>query len=597
MAATLASLVLTNLGTSGPPRQTGGPRPRVVGSRVFEGWQHPASSVLLGAANPATILDVLFALVLQDANLQGLIQSVSDPNASSYRHYETVPWLASHTGATSPTVSVVLEYLRSQGIVGHLDPTASYVEAAISIRQAARIFDTSFRVYRVLGNGSTTVVAPETEPQLPRTLVGSVSLILGTTTVLSAAPVRPPPRTATPVTRSLLGSTFGTMGTPGGCSAGSHVAGESTKLFTPKQFLTAYGVETLHEEDISGQGQTVAILSGVPGRQSDLATFTHCYGLPTPQIENIPVGLGTRASLNFPAAHDEVSLDTEMVAAMAPRLRAIDVINTADEGTAVGLVELLDAPLNRALLHGQTPNVVSISFGFCEIGGSASYSQDPLAYTLDEHLLMDAAANGITVVNSSGDTGSSCNLAAPRDHSGARLSVQYPSSSPFVTDAGGSLLGLDVNDSIKNEEAWNDLPLGLGVASGGDRARCSPVRGINRPLELRGMVVLCPTWRSKLTCSIRSRRTARGAARRRVGNQVAGRARQLRFSPEGSPWQMSKRHLSTTPRSVSSTRCSISSVRSIRAPSLSSPRATTMYTASVVAKPGPVTARSLAGDR
>ena len=51
-----------------------------------------------------------------------------------------------------------------------------------------------------------------------------------------------------------------------------------------------------------------------------------------------------------------------------------------------------------------------------------------------------------------------------------RMLRMAPSSSPFVTDAGGSLLGLDANDSIKNEEAWNDLPLGLGEASGGGQS-------------------------------------------------------------------------------------------------------------------------------
>lgn len=115
---------------------------------MFEGWQQPGSSVRKGTPNPATKLGVVFALSLQDANLQGLVQSVSDPIAVTYRHYESVSWLANHTGAPAATVDHVLQYLKSQDIVGHLDPTASYIQSALSIRQASKLFDTSYRSYR-----------------------------------------------------------------------------------------------------------------------------------------------------------------------------------------------------------------------------------------------------------------------------------------------------------------------------------------------------------------------------------------------------------------------------------------------------------------
>jgi kumamolisin len=262
------------------------------------------------------------------------------------------------------------------------------------------------------------------------------------------------------------------MGTPGGCPAGDHLTGRSLKLFTPKQYLTAYGVEGLHAQGISGQGQSVAVLSFAPGRQSDLATFTNCFGLATPHLQNIPVGVGTQPVLGSTQVHDEISLDTEMVTAMAPQLSDIDVIHTTN-ASATGLLDLFDAPLDRSLFDGPMPSVVTFSGGICEIGGNEPYSKFPLAYALYEHLFMDAAANGVSVVAASGDWGSSCNLFNATSGSGfgyrslARQSVQFPASSPFVTGVGGALFGLNVNDSIKNEEAWNDLPLGVGLAGGG----------------------------------------------------------------------------------------------------------------------------------
>jgi subtilase family serine protease len=440
-------------------------------SSVFEGWQYPKSAVQHRPVDRAIKLDVLFALPLQESNLEGLVQAISQPGSRTYRDYESVSWLASHTGASMSDAEVLLDYLKDRGIQGHLDPTASYVEAAISAGQAAKLFNVTYREFHVSADtGSENVLAPVSEPHLPTALDSMVSLVLGSATVLSNAVVQPPPVITKPTTRSLFGSSFGTIGTPGGCPAGTHVTGEDVPLFTPQQYLTAYGVEGLHASDLEGQGQAVAIWAGVPARQSDLATFTRCFGLTTPHLDNIAIGLGTRGSLHFATAHDEVSLDTEMVAAMAPHVSDIDVLDTPNEFSAVGIAQLFDAPLNRALFSGPMPKVVSISFGVCEVGGyGVSYAKYPIAYALDEHLLMDAAANGISVVNSSGDTGSSCNAADPADRSLARLSVQYPTSSPYVTGVGGTLFGLNAN-TIKGQEVWNDLPLGVGLASGGGQS-------------------------------------------------------------------------------------------------------------------------------
>ena len=464
-----------------------------MSSSVFEGWQYPESAEQHTPVDSATKLDVLFALPLQNADLPGLVQAISQPGSPTYRDYESVPWLAGHTGARTSTVGVLLDYLKDRGIDGHLDPTASYVEAAIGVGQAARLFDVSYRAFHLSSDTATeNVIAPASEPHLPTALDSVVSLILGASTVVSNTAVQPPLLTTKPTTRSLLGPRFGTMGTPGGCSAGRHVTRENVPLFTPRQYLTAYGVEGLHARDLQGQGQAVAVWAGVPARQSDLATFTHCFGLATPHIDNIAIGAGTRTSLHFAPAHDEVSLDTEMVAAMAPRLSDIDVLDPPNEFSDVGIAELLDAPLDRSLFSGPMPKVVSISFGFCEVGGSDSYARNPLAYALDEHLLMDAAANGISVVNSSGDTGSSCNASKPASRSLARLSVQYPTSSPYVTDVGGTLLGLNSNDTIKNQKVWNDLPLGVGGASGGGQSSVFARPWFQEDLDLTGKGRLVP---------------------------------------------------------------------------------------------------------
>jgi Pro-kumamolisin, activation domain len=139
----------------GPVQASAPVRTSIATASVFEGWKAPptstasGNSTLLGAANPATELDVTFGLALQRSDLPELVQSLSTPGASSYRRYRSVAWLARHTGAKVATSTAVLSYLRSQGIVGRLDPTASYVEAPVRVAQASKLFHTSFGRYYV----------------------------------------------------------------------------------------------------------------------------------------------------------------------------------------------------------------------------------------------------------------------------------------------------------------------------------------------------------------------------------------------------------------------------------------------------------------
>ena len=435
---------------------------------VFESWQssHAFPSM---KASPTTELDVMFGLALQRSDLAKLVESVSTPGTTSYRHYESVAWLARHTGATQATSTAVLLFLRSHGIDGRLDPTASYVEAPVSVAEAAKLFGTSFRAYFFNGvYGYNTyvsgeVVEPISVPQLPAALKGLVTLVYGLQAYPTVAGGPNSPLQEAPTRSSLLGGSFGGLGTPSGCSAARVV--DHLRTFTPKQYLTAYGVEALHSQALLGQGQAVAIIGEEPAAQSNLASFTRCFGLATPPIRDIRVGTGTIIALDDRGSYLEIALDTEMVAAMAPRLSDIDVIYDPYGS----LVDRLDATLNRSLIQGPMPKVVSYSGGDCEPTGPAAYSKVALEYALTEHILMDMAANGISFVVSAGDTGSSCNQAYAAIP-GARLSVQFAASSPYATSAGGELIGLNAADSIQGQQVWDDLPLGSGLAGGGGQS-------------------------------------------------------------------------------------------------------------------------------
>jgi subtilase family serine protease len=171
---------------------------------------------------------------------------------------------------------------------------------------------------------------------------------------------------------------------------------------------------------------------------------------------------------------------------MAPRVKRLDVYEVNPGPIQTGIENrpsrrlvaqwplLYAAPLNPRLNGGRLPNVVSTSLDDCELNW---LTESRRAYLLTEHVLMTAAAAGVTVVSSSGDDGSSgCRNAGRRGPW-----VTFPSTSPYVTSVGGTSLTLNRANRIRRQVVWNDAPFGAQVAGGGGRSRL-----VRRPAYQRG---------------------------------------------------------------------------------------------------------------
>ena len=72
----------------------------------------------------------------------------------------------------------------------------------------------------------------------------------------------------------------------------------------------------------------------------------------------------------------------------------------------------------------------------------------------DEQALEAAAARGISVFVAAGDTGAyTCQVDTDTNH---RLTVSWPSSSPFAVSVGGTSLSVTSTGAYAGETAWND---------------------------------------------------------------------------------------------------------------------------------------------
>lgn len=240
-----------------------------------------------------------------------------------------------------------------------------------------------------------------------------------------------------------------------------------TPCYSPQEIWRAYGVVGLLDRGHKGKGETIVIIDsyGSPTIASDLAAFDAGYGLPAPPSFRVLAPLGT-VPFDPSKYPDQVSwatettLDVEWSHAMAPGASIVLLTSPVDETEGmVGMPQfgdLLNDALDRHL--GQ---VISQSWGATENTLFTTAGERVMASF--ERTYQRAAAMGVTVLASAGDTG-----AANYEQNGSSLypkaAVGFPASSPLVTAVGGTSLQADTKGDYRSEKVWNNV---TGAGGGG----------------------------------------------------------------------------------------------------------------------------------
>jgi kumamolisin len=404
----------------------------------------------LGATPPAKLLALTFPLQADTGGLKRLALAITSPGSREYGHYRSIASLARQFGLPTSGRRRVIAYLRSVGAT-HIsaDATGLFIDATLPARTAERLFGTTLANYKT--RRGTVFTAPATQPVVPAALDGLVTGVVGLDTdpvahgsgrfarSHAAHAAAAPPSSAYP----------NATGTTSGCSGA-----RNTGAFTPNQYRTAYQFDPLASAGLRGQGERVALIEIDGYKHSDIATFAKCFGLRLPKINAFGIGVGRPLRPG-----GEATLDLEVLDAAAPGLRAIDVYeSTADERSAL---KALTAPLQNS---GYKPQIISASLGLCEPFAFMAVGRPGIVNT--EGALEEAAASGISFLDSSGDSGSTDCI----DNSGSPtkdLTVNYPTSSWWVTGVGGTNLVLNPNNTIAAQPVWNDAGDQPGSAAGG----------------------------------------------------------------------------------------------------------------------------------
>ncbi|MDX3235003.1 kelch repeat-containing protein [Streptomyces sp. ME03-5709C] len=212
------------------------------------------------------------------------------------------------------------------------------------------------------------------------------------------------------------------------------VAGQDPEGFGPADLRGAYGLPA-----DGGAGATIAVVDAFdnPNAEADLAVYRAQYGLPPCTTANgcftkVDQRGGTRYP-DFDAGWaGEISLDLDMVSAVAPHARIVLVEADAANGEDLG------AAVDQAVALGA--KYVSNSYG----SNYAFFGEDPGESAGDVHY----DHPGVAVVASSGDS---------------RYGVAYPAASPYVTAVGGTSLTRDTATARGwTESVWSHDGAGAG---------------------------------------------------------------------------------------------------------------------------------------
>jgi pseudomonalisin len=422
-------------------------------------WANPANST---AAVPAgTSLDQL-TLVLsrspeQEAALEQLLADQQNPASPNYHHWLTPEQIGARFGISDSDMAAIQGWLQSQGLhLNWVSPSRVFVGFGGAAADVNHAFGTELRYYAVNGAQRISV---SSDPKIPQALAPFIRAVRG----LYSIDERP----------ALNSATVQSSSPDFSLSNGTH-------FVSPKDFNTIYNLPA----SLTGAGVTVGIVSWSRTNFADFDNFRSRTGTSFPNpVEVVPTAFGgvdpgpahtTQQSCNNCLdGQTEATLDVERVGSTAQAANILLMVSSqSSPGGGIGA----DAQylVNTSPVPAQ---VINVSFGSCELATGST----GVAYW--NTLFQQAAAEGISVFVSSGDSGAAgCDrsFSAPPT-SPSPISPNYICSSPYATCMGGTQFN-DANGSYWNstnspglssalgyipEGGWNESTTTSVAASGG----------------------------------------------------------------------------------------------------------------------------------
>jgi len=356
--------------------------------------------------------------------LENFVKDVSDPNSPNFRHYLTHDEITARFGPTEEDYEAVKNFAKTNGFVIR-DTYSNRLVLNVSspAAQVEKAFHIKLQTYQHPTEGRE-FFAPDTEPTVDAKLPVAYVEGLNNYSRPHSKKVRLQPRAGIPKNGS----------SPDGNGA----------LFGD-DFRRAY----LPGSTLTGAGQSVGFFEWDGSYTNALAAYAKAAGGGRTNITLQYVLLeGYDGKPTIYGGEGEVDMDIELAMAIAPGLSNIVVFEgNPDTGNPITILNAM----------ASSNSIKSFS---CSWGWSPTYEP----YTNIDSVLLQMAAQGQSFFNASGDSGAFTTGVSTDNGVDNPSNYNAPSSDPYITQVGGTLLTMNgAGTSWNSEVVWND-----GVDSSGD---------------------------------------------------------------------------------------------------------------------------------
>jgi len=367
-----------------------------------------------------TRLNLAIGLPLRNGQTLGkLMRNLYDPASPIYHHFLTPKEFAALFSPTEEEYRAVIAFARSQNLtISGTHANRMLLDVSGAAADVGRTFGVHLRTYhRPAGNGD--FFAPDAEPavqsDIPILDISGLSNYRLPHPLIRESAAREREANARP--------------NAGSGSGGTYMGGDFRAAYVP-------GVS------LNGVGQVVGLVEFDGFYASDISSYESKAGLAAVPVQTVLLdGYNGTPTTGAGSGNDEVSLDIEMVIAMAPGLSNVISYEAGPNGVP-----------NDILNRMTTDNVAK------QLACSWTWSGGPSATT--DQIFQQMALQGQSFFCASGDSDAYSTGAID-----SAANNNTPSDSPYITSVGGTTLTTSgPGGSWVSEKVWN---WGNGTGSSG----------------------------------------------------------------------------------------------------------------------------------
>ncbi len=355
----------------------------------------------------------------QEADLQSYLQAIQDPSSPEFHRFLSPDEFGQRYGVSDSDLAKLQGWLQSHGFsINHVNRGRTAIEFSGTVGQIQEAFHTS--IHRFLMDG-TEHWANTSEPLVPAALAGTVA------GVSSLNDFKPQPHNIPGPAGKWNSAQHRFTPEITVTSNGNHYLfvgpGDAATIYDSPNSFNSHFVSG--ETAYDGTGVTIGIAGTTPLTDPGPHFYRILFGMTDTHLTILYDG--NQANLDPNANETEAILDTEISGGVAPGANVV-YYGAGDTEFQSGLF----LAIYRAIDDNKV-DILSVSYGACEAALGASGNAQVL------NAWEQAAAQGITVTVSTGDSGSAgCDNPNTETAATKGLAVNALASTPYNVAVGGT---------------------------------------------------------------------------------------------------------------------------------------------------------------